>query len=407
MNPMSLLHTRSTCALCSSMTLDTILSLPATPPANEFVPAPQAQECFPLNLQLCQSCGHVQLADVVHPDRLFGNYVYVSGTSAVFVQHFENYAQEICASSKLNAQSHVVDIGSNDGTLLKAFKKAGVGKVTGVDPARDIATRASTEGIPTRIGFFDREMAKRILSEDGAADLVTANNVFAHADDLQEIALGVRELLTPEGDFVFEVSYLMDVVEKTLFDTIYHEHLSYHTVRPLIPFLKGCGLHVYDAKRVSTHGGSIRIYASRAAKEQTGPLMAITAAEIAAGIQQRSTFDHLRADIATKGAALRQRIRAAKAAGKKICGFGAPAKLTTLMHAFELKASDFEFIIDDAPLKQGLYTPGLNILVRPSSALYERNPDLCVVFAWNFFDSITQKHARWADMGGIFINPLN
>jgi SAM-dependent methyltransferase len=387
--------------------MDTIMKLPATPPANEFVKTPQAQERFPLDLQLCRDCGHLQLADVIHPGRLFGNYVYVSGTSPVFVRHFEDYAKSVYASSRLSACSHVVDVGSNDGTLLKAFQKLGVAKVTGVDPARGIAKQATSEGVPTRIGFFDRHMAALIRATDGPADVITANNVFAHADDLQEIARGVCDLLAPEGDFVFEVSYLMDVVEHTLFDTIYHEHLSYHSVKPLIPFLAACGLHVYDAMRLQTHGGSVRVYASRARKHPSSRLQAILAAEEAAGIQTRAAFDTLFMDIAQKGDILRKKLKAAKAAGKSICGFGAPAKLTTLMYAFCLDASDFEFVIDDSPLKQGLLTPGMNIPVCPSAALYERNIDFCVVFAWNFFDSITAKHAKWADAGGVFVNPLN
>jgi SAM-dependent methyltransferase len=404
---MSLIRTRMACALCACVDMDTIMKLPATPPANEFVQKPQAQERFPLDLQLCRDCGHVQLADVVHPDRLFGNYVYVSGTSPVFVKHFEDYAQDVYTSSRLSAYGHVVDIGSNDGTLLKAFQKLGVKKVTGVDPARDIASKATSEGVPTRIGFFDRNMAAAIRATEGAANVITANNVFAHADDLREIALGVRDLLAPEGDFVFEVSYLMDVVEHTLFDTIYHEHLSYHSVKPLVPFLAECGLHVYDALRVQTHGGSVRVYASRARKHPTSRLASILAAEEAAGIQKRAAFDNLSSDIAHKAEILRKKIKDAKTAGKKICGFGAPAKLTTLMYAFGLDAADFEFIIDDSPLKQGLLTPGMNIPVCPSTALYERNIDVCVVFAWNFFDSITTKHAKWADAGGVFVNPLN
>jgi SAM-dependent methyltransferase len=387
--------------------MDTIMTLPATPPANEFVKTPQDQERFPLDLQLCRDCGHVQLADVVHPDRLFGNYVYVSGTSPVFVRHFEDYAKSVYASSRLSARSHVVDVGSNDGTLLKAFQKLGVAKVTGVDPARSIATQATNEGVPTRIGFFDRNMAAHIRGTEGPADVITANNVFAHADDLHEIARGVRDLLSPEGDFVFEVSYLMDVLEHTLFDTIYHEHLSYHSVKPLIPFLAACGLHVYDAMRVQTHGGSVRVYASRARKHPTSRLHEIVAAEVAAGIQTRAAFDTLYLDIAKKGEILRKRIKDAKAAGKRICGFGAPAKLTTLMYALGLDASDFEFVIDDSPLKQGLLTPGMNIPVCSSSALYERNSEICVVFAWNFFDAITAKHANWSGAGGVFVNPLN
>ena len=400
------IRSRIACALCTSVNLDNVMELPATPPANEFVRFKQNQDCFPLNLQLCKECGHVQLADVVDPGRLFENYVYVSGTSEVFVRHFEEYAHDVVNSLNLNEHSHIVDLGSNDGTLLKAFARLGIKKVTGVDPARDIALKATAEGISTRIGFFDRGMAASIRSIEGPATLVTANNVFAHADDLEEIALAARLLLAPEGEFIMEVSYLLDVVENTLFDTIYHEHLSYHSVKPLIPFLAKCGLNVYDVKRVNTHGGSIRICASRARKEVSQDLIKILADEAKAGLQQRQVFEQLHRQIVIKGEVLRSKIQIWKADGRRICGFGAPAKLTTLMHSFHLSGADIDFIIDDSELKQGLLTPGTNIPVLPSSALYEREASVCIVFAWNFFDSIIQKHKHWSDSGGIFINPL-
>lgn len=402
---MSLLRTRSSCALCGSTKQTVAMTLPATPPANEFVKEPGPQDTFPLTLQLCDQCGHLQLAEIVDPERLFRNYVYVSGTSPVFVKHFDDYAREVNARQRLGHKSLIVDIGSNDGTLLKSFKKIGFERVLGIDPAEAIASKATADGINTIPAFFDSHEALIIRSEYGPADVVTANNVFAHAEDLEEIARGVRNLLTPDGVFVFEVSYVADVIEKMLFDTIYHEHLSYHAVGPLAPFLNRCGLTLFHAQRVPTHGGSIRCFASRARREPTAQLSNIIQAELHDRLYEWHTYGRLKERIQQVGEKLRAKVKEWKDSGLKIAGYGAPAKLTTLMYAFGLDGADFEYIVDDSPWKQGLYTPGKNVCVMPSSHLQENPVDVCVVFAWNFFDSILEKNS--GSGVNIWVNPLS
>jgi len=238
--PADAYRTRESCRLCSSRALERVLSLTPTPPANAFVTAVERdrpQPVFPLDLHFCRDCGHVQLLTVVDPRVLFENYVYVSGTSPVFVRHFEAYADDVMRYFSLEHGALAVDIGSNDGTLLGFFQKAGL-RILGIDPAKAIAEAATARGIPTIAGFFTPASAARIRAEHGPAAVITANNVFAHIDDLSGVTEGVRSLLSPDGVFVFEVSYLVDVIEKTLFDTIYHEHLCYHSVRPLIPFFR-------------------------------------------------------------------------------------------------------------------------------------------------------------------------
>lgn len=388
------------------------MELPLTALANEFVEKPGPQDTFPLTLQLCQECGHLQLAEVIDPRRLFGNYVYVSATSPVFVQHFEEYAEHLIGEaqlSQLSRRSLIVDIGSNDGTFLRAFKRRGFERVLGVEPAKKIAEVASTQNdVSTRVGMFTRVMALEIRNESGAADLVTANNVFAHADDLEEIATGVRDLLSPDGIFVFEVSYLQDVVSKMLFDTIYHEHLSYHTLRPLLVFFGSLDMRVFHAERVSTHGGSLRVYVSRARRPVSDDVGRLAQEELEMGLFEAKTYRNLGRRIDSQGAKLREQVRAWKKEGKRIAGYGAPAKLTTLMYAFGLDGADFEFIIDDSPWKQGLYTPGLQIPVKSKqeegqSRLTREKIDVCMVFAWNFFDSIVANNKDW---NGLFVNPL-
>jgi SAM-dependent methyltransferase len=403
-------HRRSTCRLCGGSRLSLVLELAPTPPANAFVPAQElgrGQERFPLDLFFCEDCFHLQLSDVVDPRILFENYVYVSGTSPVFVKHFEDYAEEVMRRFAPSPGGLALDIGSNDGTLLAAFKKRGL-KVQGVDPAKEIARRASEEGIPTIAGFFTADLAKELKGKIGSAAVVTANNVFAHIDDLKGVVDGVRELLGPEGVFVFEVSYLVDVFEKTLFDTIYHEHLAYHSVKPLIQFLAANGLELIEALSVDSHGGSLRGVAQL--KNGPRPVGASVAQAVAIeeklGLDKAETFRAFAARIDGLKQELGGLLRKLKSEGKKIAAFGAPAKATTLMYHFDIGPELIDFIIDDSPLKQGLYSPGMHIPVLSSAAIAEKKPDYLVVLAWNFASSIIAKNAAFREAGGRFIIPL-
>jgi SAM-dependent methyltransferase len=403
-------HRRLTCRLCGGSRLSLVLELAPTPPANAFVSKEELgreQERFPLDLFFCEDCFHLQLSDVVDPRLLFENYVYVSGTSPVFVKHFEDYADEVMRLFSPQAEGLAVDIGSNDGTLLAAFKKRGL-KVQGIDPAKEIARRASEAGIPTIAGFFTPDLAKEIKAKQGPAAVVTANNVFAHIDDLKGVVDGVRELLSSEGVFVFEVSYLVDVFEKTLFDTIYHEHLAYHSVKPLIQFLAANGLELIEALRVDSHGGSLR----GVAQLKSGPRPIGTSVSEAVAIEEKlgldkpETFRAFAARIDGLKQELGGLLRKLKAEGKKIAAFGAPAKATTLMYHFAIGPELIDFIIDDSPLKQGLYSPGMHIPVLSSAAIAEKKPDYLVVLAWNFAPSIVAKNAAFREAGGRFIIPL-
>ncbi len=401
---------RDTCRLCGGRDLTLVLELAPTPPANAFVAADardRDQPRYPLDVFFCRDCAHVQLLDVVDPGMLFRNYVYVSGTSPVFVRHFEDYADAVVERFKPRPGALVVDVGSNDGTLLGAFKRRGMA-VLGVDPATAIARRASEAGIETMAEFFTPALAAGIRAERGPAAVVTANNVFAHVDDLAGLRDGVRELLAPDGVFVFEVSYLADVVEKTLFDTIYHEHLAYHSVKPLRRFFEAGGMDLFAVERIDVHGGSLRGIAQAAGGPHAddGSVAALAAEEEGAGLDSAETFRDFAGRIRRMGGELNRLVSKIKADGKTIAGFGAPAKATTLMHHFGIGADVIDFIVDDNPLKQGLYTPGQHIPVLPPQALYDRRPDYAIVLAWNFAPSIIAKHSAFRDRGGRFIVPL-
>lgn len=401
---------RSDCRLCGSGDLLSVLKLEPTPPANAFVDSNELgkeQEKYPLELFFCQDCGHVQLRDVVDPSLLFENYVYVSGTSPVFVQHFERYAQDVVSRFHPQKDQLVVDIGSNDGTLLGFFKRQGY-PVLGIDPAREVAETATRAGIETLTAFVKPRLADQIRSERGPCGVVTANNVFAHIDDLGGVLDSVGRLLAPGGIFVFEVSYLVDVYEKTLFDTIYHEHLAYHTVKPLIPFFESRGMALIDVERIATHGGSIRGTAQLAGGPHpvASSVQSCVDLEQKLGLDRADTFKLFARNIDVLKNELGSLFKDLKAAGKTIAGFGAPAKATTLMHHFHIGPEIVDFVVDDSPWKQGLFTPGMHIPVLPSRALYERQPDYVVILAWNFAAPIMEKHSEFRNSGGRFVVPL-
>jgi SAM-dependent methyltransferase len=403
-------HRRTTCRLCGGSHLSEVLKLEPTPPANAFVSIAQRdqlQPTFPLDIFFCEDCHHLQLLDVVDPAVLFENYVYVSGTSPVFVKHLEDYVAFVVNKYEPAVGSLVFDIGSNDGTLLKAFNKVGY-RVLGVDPAHDIAAQASADGIETINGFFSSAMAGDIRCRHGAASVITANNVFAHIDDLDDVLDGVWDLLDDDGVFIFEVSYLVDVFEHTLFDTIYHEHLAYHSVGPLVPFMRAHNMELIGAVRVSSHGGSLRVVAQRVggARAVSSSVSELVELEMKMGLDKAKTYKDFGNRIEVLKMELSSLLRRKKAEGRTIAAFGAPAKATTLMYHFCIGEDIIDFIVDDSPLKQGLYSPGMHIPVVPSRAIYDKKPDDIVILAWNFAVPIMEKHKAFKKTGGTFIVPL-
>ena len=401
---------RSNCRLCGGSKLTSILKFKSTPPANSFITKEKIgikQSCFPLELFFCNHCTHVQLLDVVDPTELFENYVYVSGTSQVFVNHFEKYVEYILTNFPQKIGSLVIDIGSNDGTLLKIFKQKGI-DVLGIDPAKKIAEEASQNGIETIPAFFNLELSEYIKQNYGKASIITANNVFAHIDDLTSFVNAVSNVLDIEGIFVFEVSYLVDVIEKTLFDMTYHEHLSYHSVKPLIDFFKKNEMELIDVIRVNTHGGSIRGVvkqknSSYKIKKTVGELCEL---ERKLKLDKIETYKKFEKQIETKKQELQQLLLRLKNENKRIAGYGAPAKLTTLLYHFDIDNKVIDFIVEDNPLKQGKFSPGMNIPILTPEEIYNKKPDYLIILAWNFAESIIEKHHSYLKNGGHFIIPL-
>ena len=398
---------RDTCRLCGGRDLEIVLPLTPTPLADAYVPSKDAaQEIYPLDLYLCGDCGHVQLLDVVQAGAIYRDYIYETTSSLGLVEHFREYAQEAVRQFNVPENSFVVDIGSNDGSLLRCFQQHGM-RVLGIDPAVAIAQKATEAGVETWPDFFDVELARKIKKAKGPAAVITSNNLVANVDDLDSFFEAVRELLAPEGVFLFESFYLVDFINNMVFDFAYHEHLSYFSVTPLLGFCRKHGLRMINAKHIPTKGGSLRYMIQHAADDRTSSnaLTEIVAQEAAVGTRRPETFRAFRAEIDKAKATLLSELNALVAQGKTIAGYGASATTTTLIYHFDL-GEILSFIVDDYPAKQNLFSPGHHIPILPSAALYERKPDYVVIIAWRYWEPIVEKHGEFLKQGGHFIIPL-
>lgn len=392
---MQLVEKRLICRVCEGGDLVKVLSFGATPPANAFVrqeDLSKPENSFPLECYYCKSCSFVQLLDIVSPELLFKNYVYVSSTSPVFVAHFDHFAETICKRFELPAGSLIADIGSNDGILLKPFKAKGM-KVVGIDPADKIAQMATDQGIETVPAFFTPEVAQKIRADKGAAQIMTATSVFPHVDNLNVLVAAVKELLADNGVFIIEAYYLLSIIEKNLFDTVYHEHLSYFTVDTFVKLFNRLGMEVFDVEKTDTHGGSLRVFVQKrgGGHNVQDSLKRFMDEEQAKGMQQIETFIKYQTTIEKNKEDLLKLLRSLKAEGKKIVGYGAPAKGNTLLNYFDIGTDLLDYIVDDSTWKQGLYSPGKHIPVVSSATLKEQKPDHVLMLAWNFARPIMEK----------------
>lgn len=397
------------CRLCDSEDLQLALRLPASPIGDAFVPVSQKeipQPEYPLDLNLCTTCGHVQLGHVLDSETLFREYLFETRTSLGLVNHFKQYAHDLLTQYPAEPKDLVVEIGSNDGSLLTFFREAGL-RVLGVDPARRPAETAQQSGIPTLVDFFTSDLAKLIERQYGRATIIAANNVFAHADHLRDMAVGIRQLLADDGLFVFEVSYLLDIVERLLFDTIYHEHLSYHAIKPLDRFLAEAGLQLIDVQRISSKGGSIRCVAQLSGGPRpVSPIVSeLIAHEDHIGLDRPEIYQEMQQRIEVLRQDVWSRINPILKSGREVVGYGASPTATTLLYAFGLQ-NHLAYLVDDNPIKHGLLSPGHHLPVYPSSELTVRQPAMAVIFPWMFIEPIRRRNADYLKAGGRFIVPL-
>ena len=397
--------------MCNGNSLSKTVSLSPTPPGNDFLSEQELgrhEQLYPLDLYFCEDCYHVQLGHIVDPHILYQkNYTYVSATSKQFVDHLKNYAVDMIKRFNLKSNSLVVDIGSNDGTCLSFFQDNGM-KVLGIDPATEIAQKATEDGIETINDFFSHNLAIKLRNEHGLANYITSHNACAHIDNLLDVIKGVACWLDESGVFVLEVGYLVDVYTNTWFDTIYHEHLDFHTVAPFEKLFERANMEVIGVDRISPQGGSIRVIAQKinGKFQRDDSVDELIKLEHKLGLDKAKTFHEFEDKINIVREKLQKLVYELKANNKSIAGFGAPTKATTLMSHFGIDENILDFIVDENPLKQGLYTPISHIPVLSADELYERKPDYVLILAWNFADPIMKFHQRYAQEIGQFILPM-
>ena len=384
---------KSFCRLCGSGNLSLAHSFGLSPLANNLLDSlDDIAKSYPLELNFCNDCCNIQLNTVVSPNLLFDEYLYTSSTSKLFVSHFEEMAKNVINKYDLNDSSLVVDIGSNDGVFLKPLIEKGI-KAIGVEPAQNLSEKANSENLKTINSYFNKEIVKLIIKEDGKADIVTAFNVFAHSDYLKDIAESSFELLKDDGVFIIEVQSLGAMIDEMLFDNVYHEHVNYWSVTNLIKFFKELSLNVNDFEKVDTHGGSLRVYISRS-KEISASVLEQVEYEKTLGLESIDTFYDFSKKLHNQKTKIYEKIKKEKESGKKILFYGAPAKATTLLNYYGINRDLVEYTIEDNPLKINKFIPNTKIQIVDKKFGSEYNPDLVIVLAWNFFDSIKEQNQQ-------------
>ena len=398
------------CRMCRSDRLYLFLDLGFTPPADQFRRADQKREPeirYPLEVLMCEACGLAQLSTVVSPEVLYRqDYPYESSTTRSGREHWTAFAETVVRRLDLGADDLVVDIGSNVGVLLDAFRRAGL-RIQGVDPAANIVLLAERTGIDTICDFFNAATVEQILRSKGRARVVTATNVFAHIDDLHTFGANLQRLLHDDGVFIFEAPYFQHLIDSLEYDTIYHEHLSYLSVRPLVPFFEKFGMEVFDIEQVDIHGGSFRVYvARRGTRAASGAVERLLRSEETRRLHQRDTLDAFAAAVRRHRAELTWMLHELKHDGHSIAGVSAPAKGMTLLNYCGIGPETLDFVTEKSTLKIGRFTPGTYVPVVADSVLVERAPDFALLLAWNFADEIMQNLSAYREKGGRFIIPI-
>lgn len=397
---------RNHCRLCDGPRLELVVPLAPTPVAEKYVTREQLDDptpVCPLDLHLCLDCGHVQLLDVVDPAYLFDQYTYVSGNTKPLLQHFDEVAEDACGRFNLGAGRLAIDVGSNDGSLLRCFQRRGC-QVLGIDPAREIARRATESGVPTLPEFLTAALARDIRARHGAASVVTAFNVYAHADDLAGMTDAIREMLAPDGVFIFEFSYLLDILDRMLLGTIFHEHLSHHSVRPMAAFLERHGLELFDVQRNAIQGGSVVGFARlRGGPHPIRPAVReLLDLERERGLDRPEAYREFSGRLQTLKRTLAELVARLEREGRTIWGYGAARSGTTLISQMDLGRA-IRAIVDDGAEKQNKFSPGHHIPIRPSAALLAEQPDYVFILAWIHAERIIQNNQAYLERGGKFI----
>ena len=358
----------------------------------------------------CNDCAAVQIVDAVDPALLFANYFYFSSAIRTLREHFVDYASEVTARFLDPPRATVVEIGCNDGILLRPLADQNIRTVIGVDPATNIVKTIDDPRITVVNDFFSESIARELYNRHGKADLIVANNVYAHIPDIRGVTRGIQHLLADDGVFVFEVHYLGKITQGLQYDMIYHEHLYYYSLVALINHFSRYDMVVFDVKPIPIHGGSMRYYVCKRGSRYAGavsPRVALLREdEVAAGLDRAETFARYAIHIAQRKQTLMDLLNRLRAAGRSVAGYGASGRANTIIQYCNITHDHLEYIIDDAPAKHGFYTPGSHFLIRPNTVIKDDPPDYLLIFAWSYINEIAEKCRPYLDGGGRMIVPL-
>lgn len=391
------------CYICDNKKLNKFLSLGHQPPSDGFLSQEKLngpETFYPLDVYYCNKCHLVQLGYSVEPSELFGDYVYNTGTNNSLIKNFNELTNIIETRFNINSDDLAIDIGSNDGTLLKGYKKA---KVLGVEPS-SVYKLALKDKIPTLNAFFNNETANIITKEHSKAKIITATNVFAHIHDLNSIMEGIKTLLSENGVFIQESHYLLNLIEEMQWDSIYHEHLRYYSLHSLKFLFEKYGMELFDAEIISTHGGSIRTYACRKGVYKiTDNIQKLMEKENS--LTEITTFESFSKKVLNHKFQIQEMVLQIKKEGKIIVGIGAPAKGNTLLNYCNLTPQVIDYCVEKSDLKIGMYTPGMHIPVVEEKRLFEEQPEFGLMLSWNIASELVPKLKK-LEYNGKFIIPL-
>lgn len=380
-----------------------------SPLSNAFIKAEDVsamEPFYPLHAYVCDRCFLVQLEEFESPSHIFSDYAYFSSYSTSWLEHSERYVESTISLLGLSATSLVVEIASNDGYLLQYFEKRNI-PILGIEPAANVAKVAQERGIPTVVAFFGVTLAETLSRQGTRPDLVVANNVLAHVPNINDFVGGIKILLSDRGTATFEFPHLLKLIEFNQFDTMYHEHFSYFSLLTVVKIFAHHGLSVYDVEEISTHGGSLRIFVAhdgtRAASER---VQALIDRELSLGMDQIETYAMFEMRVSAAKRALLSFLIEAKNAGKRIVGYGAAAKGTTLLNYCGVRTDFLDFIVDLNPHKQGRFLPGCHIPIAAPEAILRARPDYMLILPWNIKDEIMSQLSYTREWGAKFVVPI-
>jgi hypothetical protein len=401
---------RGACRLCHTALTTSFVDLGMSPLCESFLSADQIDHMepyYPLHALVCRKCFLVQLKEYVKPEHIFTEYAYFSSYSTMWVEHARRYCEMIKARLGLSSKSQIFEIASNDGYLLQHFLPLGV-PVIGIEPAANVAKAAHQKNIPTLVEFFGLKLAQKLVSEGRRADLIIGNNVLAQIPDLNDFTAGMAHLLAPNGVITLEFPHLERLIDENQFDTIYHEHFSYFSLLTINRLAGKHGLKVFDVERLSTHGGSLRVYLCRAdaAHAISLSVVALLAHEREIGFEDIRSYARFSGRVHHTKRQLLSFLIQCKEQGAKVCGYGAPGKGNTLLNYCGIGTDFLDFTVDRNPYKQGRYTPGMHIPILPVSAIDEAKPEYVLILPWNLKHEIVAQMRHVGAWGCKMIVPI-